>query len=326
MTDYLYDKTGPVDPDVAELEGLLGGHAHGAPLRELPPRRTRSTARRTGAIALAATALAIAIALVLVRRGDDCGGSTGFAFAVDGGPARCAGGVATRGTLPVGAWLETAGGSVADVRVADIGRLTVFGDSRVRLIDTGAAGHRLELARGRVAARVVAPPRLFVVDTPVASAVDLGCAYELAVDSDGRTRLRVTSGAVSLEGRGVVAYAPMDTEVVAVAGRGPGTPVARRAAPALRDAVARFDAGDADTAGVAAIAAAAGPGDTVTLWNLLARTRGDARARIAARLDQLSPRPGDVAAADVIAGDAAAIERWRVDLAPRWMCPECFPR
>jgi hypothetical protein len=323
MTDYLYDKTGfdpEVDSQVAELESLLGGYGHGAPLREPPRRRVRRTAQLAAAVALAAAVVAIAV--VLVRRGgDDCGGGAGFAFAVDGGPARCAGGVATRGTLPVGAWLETAGSAVADVRVADIGRLTVFGDSRVRLVDTGAAGHRLELARGRVAARVVAPPRLFVVDTPVASAVDLGCAYELAVDGDGKTRLRVTSGAVSLEGRGMVAYAPMDTEVVAVAGRGPGTPVALGAAAALRDAVARFDAGDA--AAVVAIAAAAGPGDTVTLWNLLARTRGDARAQIVARLDQLSPRPGDVVAAEVIAGDAAAIERWRVDLAARWLCPGC---
>src|SRR4029079_9286773 len=99
------------------------------------------------------------------------------------------------------------------------GALKVFGDSRVRLVDTGAGGHRMELARGQGAARGVAPPPPVVGDTTGASAVDLGCAYELAVDGDGRTHLRVTSGAVSLEGHGRVAYAPMGTEELATPGR-----------------------------------------------------------------------------------------------------------
>lgn len=325
MTDYLHDKTGD-DRAVAELEGLLSGFAHRAPLRELPPSHRRRRTAIVGSVALAA-ALAALAAIALWRRGGDgdCARpGAGFAFAVDGGAARCAGGLATRGTLPVGAWLEPQGNAVADVRVADIGKLTVFGGSRLRLVGTGTAGHHLELARGRVAARVLAPPRLFVVDTPVATAVDLGCAYELAVDDDGRTHLRVTSGAVSLEGNGVVAYAPMGTEVIAAAGRGPGTPVATGASPALRAAVARFDAGDASA--VATIAEAAATGDTVTLWNLLSRTTGGDRAAVVARLDQLSPRPETVAVEDVLAGDAAAIERWRAALEQRWICPDCFPR
>lgn len=322
MTDPLYDKTGG-DPEIAALEAVLGDYAHRAPLREPPPRRTR---RRTTLIAAVIGALAVAALAVLVvgRRSEpDCrGAGPGFAFAVDGGPARCAGSLAARGTLPVGAWLETAGAATADVQVANIGRLTVFGDSRVRLVGTSATGHRMELARGRIAARVTAPPRLFVVDTPTASAVDLGCAYELTVEPDGRTRLRVTSGAVSLEARGLAAYAPMDTEVLAAPGRGPGTPVARSASAALHDAVARFDAGD--RAAVPAIVASAGPGDTATLWNLLARTAGEDRAAVFARLDALSPLPADISADAVRAGDPDAIAHWRDVLVDRWMCVGCF--
>jgi len=324
MTDPLYDKTGD-DPELAALEAALGDYAHCAPLRELPPRRSR---RRTTVIAAVLGAIAVAALAVLVvgRRGEpDCrAAGTGFAFAVDGGPARCAGSLAAHGTLPVGAWLETAGAATADVQVADIGRLTVFGDSRVRLVGTGATGHRLELARGRIAARVTAPPRLFVVDTPTASAVDLGCAYELTVEPDGRTRLRVTSGAVSLEARGLAAYAPMDTEVLAAPGRGPGTPVARSASAALGDAVARFDAGDRSA--VPTIVASAGPGDTATLWNLLARTAADDRAAVFARLDALSPLPADISADAVRAGDPGALERWREALVDRWMCVGCFQK
>jgi hypothetical protein len=322
MTDSLYDKTGG-DSEIAALEAVLGDYAHRAPLREPPPRRTR---RRTTVITAVIGAIAVAAVAVLVvgRRSEpDCrDAGTGFAFAVDGGPARCAGSLAARGTLPVGAWLETAGAATADVQVANIGRITVFGDSRVRLVDTGTTGHRMELARGRIAARVTAPPRLFVVDTPTASAVDLGCAYELTVEPDGQTRLRVTSGAVSLEARGLAAYAPMDTEVLAAPGRGPGTPVARSASAALRNAVARFDAGD--HAAIPAIVASAGPGDTATLWNLLARTVDDDRTAVFARLDALSPLPAEISADAVRAGDPDAIARWRDALVDRWMCVGCF--
>jgi hypothetical protein len=324
MSDYLYDRSGD-DPEVAELEGLLGAYAHRAPLRDPPlrepPRRRRWLPAMTAGVAVTAAA---AIFVLWPRGGATCqAAGPGFAFAVEGGPARCSGSAASRGTLPVGAWLETSTRAVADVRVADIGKLTVYGDSRVRLVDTGAAGHRLELARGKVSARVTAPPRLFVIDTPVAAAVDLGCAYELVVDADGRTHLRVTLGAVSLEGRGYVAYAPMGTEVLAVPGRGPGTPVATGASERMRAAVTEFDGGDAGA--VRSIVDAAEGRDTATLWNLLSRTTAGDRATVIARLEQLADRPAGVRTDDVQAGDPAAIERWRQALVARWMCPSCFP-
>jgi ferric-dicitrate binding protein FerR (iron transport regulator) len=330
MSDYLFDKTGD-DPAVAELEGLLGVYAHRTPLREPPLREPppREPARRRRWLPAAAAGGVIAAAAVLVvvwRSGgsEECtAAGPGFAFSVEGGPARCGGGVASRGTLRVGAWLETSSSAVAGVRIADIGELTVFPDSRVRLVGTGADGHRMQLARGKLAARVVAPPRLFVVDTPVAAAVDLGCAYELTVDRDGRTLLRVTSGTVSLEGHGLVAYAPMGTEVVASPGRGPGTPVAVGAPDSLRAAVARFDGGDPSA--VRAIVDAAGLSDTITLWNLLSRTSATERATVVARLDELAGRPDSVRADDVRAGDSDAIARWRHALEQRWICLECYP-
>jgi hypothetical protein len=326
MSDYLFDKTGD-DPAVAELEGLLGAYAHRAPLREPPPREPPRRRRWIAAAAAAGGLVAAAAVILVVSRpgGEDCAaGTAGFTFSVAGEPARCGGEVVARGTLPVGAWLETPRRAVAAVRVADIGELTVYGDSRLRLVDTGAGGHRMQLARGRLAARVVAPPRLFIVDTPGATAVDLGCAYELVVDRDGRTLLRVTSGAVSLEGHGLTAYAPMATEVVASPGRGPGTPVAREAPDRLRDAVGRFDGGDPSA--LRAVLDGAGPRDTITLWNLLTRTSAADRGDVVARLDALVGMPDDVRADEVRAGDAAAIERLRVALEERWICPDCFQK
>jgi RNA polymerase sigma factor (sigma-70 family) len=326
MSDYLFDKKGD-DPAVAELEGLLGAYVHRAPLREPPPREPPRRRRWIAAAAAAGGLVAAAAVILLVWRSGDAscaGAGPGFAFSVEGGPARCGGGVASRGTLPVGAWLETSSSAVAGVRVADIGQLTVYGDSRLRLVDTGAGGHRMQLARGKLAARVVAPPRLFVVDTPGATAVDLGCAYELVVDRNGRTRLRVTSGAVSLEGNGLSSYAPMGTEVVASPGRGPGTPVVAEASDDLHAAVARFDGGDPSA--LPAVLRGAGPGDTVTLWNLLTRTSVDERKTVVAQLVAVAGLPDSVRTEDVVAGDAAAIERWRIALEERWICPDCFQK
>jgi hypothetical protein len=155
----------------------------------------------------------------------------------------------------------------------------------------------------------MAPPRLFVIDTPGMSAVDLGCAYELAVDAEGRTHLEVTSGAVSLEGHGLIAYVAAGSEVLAVPDRGPGTPVAVDAAQPVRDAVARFDAGDPTA--LEDLLAVAEPRDTFTLWNLLGRTEGDARSAVYRRLDSIHAHPASVAERDILDGQPAALEAWR---------------
>jgi ferric-dicitrate binding protein FerR (iron transport regulator) len=292
MSDDAFDEIGD-DPELAELRQLLGGYAHTAPLRPLPPRRRRWPAL-TGLAAAAAIACWLAWPdaapppTLTVRAGDACGwDAQGFAFATHGGPATCGDAASVSGVLPIGKWLETSAEVSARVEVADIGNLTVYGGSRVRLLGTGPDEHRLELARGRIAAQVSAPPRLFVVETPGASAVDLGCAYELAVDDDGRTHLAVTAGAVSLEGHGLVAYVAAGSEVVATPGRGPGIPVAIDAVAPMRAAVARFEAGDDSV--LDELLALAEPRDSVTLWNLLGRTHGDAHARVQHRLDALHP-------------------------------------
>lgn len=325
--DYLWDRSGD-DPEVAALEQLLTRFAHEEPLRAPPPRRRKAIAV---GVAVAVTAAA-AVAIVLGRWTDSDRPTPGetaataaesgaapmaeaFPFRVRGGRARLGESLADAGALRVGAWLETAAGAVADIEIADIGALELQPGSRLRLVGTGPDQHRLELARGRLSARVVAPPRLFVVDTPVATAFDLGCAYDMEVDAEGRTHVHVTSGAVSLEGHGRAAWVPRGFAVVAIPGRGPGTPVSGAAAPALRDALARFDAGDG-AAGhrLARILALATERDSATLWNLLLRTDGADRVAVLTRLEQLAPRPASAPREDVLAGRPQAIEEWRRSL------------
>ncbi|HUQ03342.1 MAG TPA: FecR family protein [Kofleriaceae bacterium] len=341
-SDYLWDKTGE-DPEVEGLEKLLGGYAHDAPLREPPaardPRdrtekkRGRRTAIIIGGVLLAAAA-AVIVALLWTRKDEGAGtqlaavddaGVPGFAFEVTGGAAMCNGDPqhpGGAGFLRVGSWLETEPGATANVKVADIGDVKLKPNSRLRLVATGPNEHRLELERGKLSARVTARPRLFVIDTPAAKAVDLGCAYDLEVDEHGVTHVRVTSGSISLEGHDLTSWIPWGFEATADRGRGPGTPVRTDAPSAFKEAIARFDAAGAgggwSMSPLATIVDEAGAADAPTLWNLLARTDGPDRIAVFRRLDEVAIRPEWVLEEDVLSLQPQALESWRESLEGTW--------
>ena len=301
--------------ELAALHEKLSVLAHDAPLRELPARRHR----RWPLVAIGAAVAAAAVVFVWLgahhqATGSGGGsasppcaaGSTGFAFSLAEGSATCGGiSIASSGTLPVGAWLETHANAVANMKVADIGELRVFGDSKLRLVATNSATQHLELARGHVHASVSAPPRLFVVDTPAATAVDLGCQYDLTVDDHGTTHLRVARGAVSLEDKRRVVYVPATFEVSMSPGH-LGTPVSIDSTPVLRAAVAKFDADGS----IEPLVSSAEMSERVTLWNAIPRTTGADRAALVAKLEQLAPLPDPGLHAKVLAGDADAMDIW----------------
>src|SRR5207344_3028121 len=99
----------------------------------------------------------------------------------------------------------------------------------------------LELAHGTLSALIWAPPRLFFVDTPSATAVDLGCAYTLTVDDAGAGLLRVTAGYVALEHEGRETVISRGQMCATRRGAGPGTPFVADAPAPLRRALDRFD-------------------------------------------------------------------------------------
>jgi hypothetical protein len=216
------------------------------------------------------------------------------------------------GRLAIGQWLETDASSRAKLTVGTIGEVSLEPNSRLRLVNATAADHRLELARGTLHALIWAPPRLFFVETPSATAIDLGCAYTLTVDDHGAGTLTVEAGYVSLAYNGLESIVPAGLTCLTRPGFGPGTPFATAAAPALRAALARFDDGD-DTA-VPQIVAAAGEGDGVTLWHLLDRAPPAARGRIYDKLAQLHPPPAGVTRPGILAGDPAMRDRWATEV------------
>lgn len=309
--DYLFDRSGH-DDEIADLEAKLGAYAHREPLRQRPSRA------KPIAIACAAVAMAAAVVLLLVRRPDvePCQATTGMAFTTTQGTARCGGQTAKAGMLPAGTWLETSDGAVATMQVATIGNLTMYGNTKLRVIETSERQHRLELATGKISARVDAPPRLFVVETPAATAVDLGCAYVLVVDDQGTTHLVVTSGAVSLEGKQGARWVLHGMEVSAVRGGVLGTPIASATSKEVRSAVAQFDAGDQGA--VRRIVEHATAIDMITLWHLISQVPASEREAVVKKLGEYVPLPFDHDEAAMVAGTPAALDEWREDVEWEW--------
>ena len=326
MSDYLWDPSAPADPEVVRLERALGGLRHRAPLPVPPPRRRRRWPIAAGAAALAAAA---AIALWASRPDPDpapCREAPGaFRFEAVAGVPTCGGAEARAGWLPAGTWLETGAGEKARVDVADIGAIELAEGSRLALVATGPDEHRLELAEGALHAKVTAPPRLFVIETPTATAIDLGCEYDLVIGPDGSGELTVTDGQVELAGAGRLSLVPMGATARTRPGTGPGLPWSTGSASAeLRAAIDRFDGGDAAAAD--AILAAARPRDTITLYNLLFRVAtGADRLRVLARIDELAGVPEMVLSEDIEAGSYEAAEQLRDHLWAFWIMPSLLP-
>src|SRR5262245_21591685 len=105
--DYLWNRSGPPDPDVEKLERLLEPLAHDAPLDELRARRAlRWPWFVLGAAVAAAAAIVVYIALPR-SSANACRGGSGFAFAGIGGDVTCGGAQLANGVLPVGGLLDT---------------------------------------------------------------------------------------------------------------------------------------------------------------------------------------------------------------------------
>jgi hypothetical protein len=224
--------------------------------------------------------------------------------------------------IKVGDWLQTDASSRARITVGNIGVVDVEPNTRVRLVAASPTEHRLTLARGEISATVTAPPRLFLVDTPASTAVDLGCAYKIKTDESGDGVLRVTSGWVSLEWKGRESLVPAGANCRTRSGTGPGTPYFADAPEALQQALAAFDFGSGGPnvldPVLNTILNKARARDTLTLWHLLSRVDPAERARVFSRMVELVPLPASVARDKALQLDPATLKSWREELAWKW--------
>ena len=323
--DYLWDRSGPADPDVARLEQVLGR------LRREPPMPDWNHALRhsqdepaapTSVRRFSLAYLAAAAALVLA-----CGASLWFArgtastaepswavVRVTGQPVVGREQIVEAGRLPVGAWLQTDPASRASVAIADIGRLDVDPGTRLQLLGTRDRNHRVALERGTVHALIWAPPGEFVVETQASTAIDLGCAYTLTVAPGGNGMIEVSMGWVGFEHGGREAFIPAGARCATRPGVGPGTPYYADIAEPVREAIDRLDFAALDPAArrraLGAILEDARPKDAMTLWHLLARVPAEDRDPIFDRLARLVPPPSTVTRDGIRAGNRAMRDAW----------------
>lgn len=225
-----------------------------------------------------------------------------------GGPRRMA----------TGEWVETGGGAKAQIIVGRLGTVDVAPDTRVQLGHLRDSEYRLALAHGTISATINAPPRLFIVDTPASTVVDLGCAYTVTVGTDGAGELRMTSGWAALEFKGRESLVPAGAICRTRPGAGPGTPYFEDAPAALKRAVDDFDAGKDEGTALDVVLNESRIRDTLTLWHLLSRVDGADRVRVYDRITAVVPPPAPVSRDQILALDADALRKWREELAWKW--------
>lgn len=300
----------------AELEqGLSPPHdLWPAIAAQLPSTLSRRKTAHWLAPLAAAAGIALLFAALSWKRPSTDPSAAWTVAAVSGTPRAAATPFEGETQLRLGQWLETDATARARLAVGRIGEVEIEPNSRVRLVAATATDHRLELSRGTLRALIWAPPRLFFVETPSATAVDLGCAYTLTVDDDGGGTLAVTAGYVALEHAGRESIIPAGATCLTRRAAGPGTPFANDAAPELRRALERFDFAGNTRDALPAVLAHARAADAVTLWHLLARTSADERAQVYDLLAQHHPPPSPVTREAILRGDKSSLAAWAADL------------
>lgn len=324
--DYLWDGSGEPDPEIQKLETALGRLRHNRPAPPFPeleamrPQPARPRFWQTHwfprfAVA-AAVLVAAAIGFILLYPGSVAKSEAGWTVTrVSGEPrvgSHALGEKSGTGKLGLGQILETDGQSQASIRVEDVGEIVVDPDTRLRLNASGVK--RLALERGTIHASIWAPAGEFVIDTPSAVAVDLGCAYTLHVDDAGNGLLHTTLGWVGFKLADHESFIPAGTACPTRRNTGPGVPYFEDAAEDLRAALSRFDSEtstpEEKKEALAIVLAQARKRDALTLWHLLSRVPEPDRGQVYDRLARFVPAAAGVTREGVLRLDQNMLDLW----------------
>lgn len=303
--DYLWDRSGEPDPEIVHLESLLGRFAAHPRNLALP--------RRFGALKIAAVAAMLVVALGVALFALRFWWRPGEAWPVvnvSGAPTINGSVISSNARLGVDDVLRTDEHSRATVEIARVGELSIEPNSTVSLMQTRGGRHRIRLDRGKVSARVWAPPFTFSVRTPAGLATDIGCAFDLQYDGTAG-EVRVTSGWVDFDGENRSSLIPAGA-VAELEGDNPGTPYYLDATPAFREALRAYDHGD--RIALARVIAEARARDAMTLLHLLERASYSERPALFDGLARLAPPPARVTRDGVLDGDKEMLGQWRKSL------------
>jgi hypothetical protein len=327
--DYLWDGSGEPDPEIQKLESKLAELRYQLPAPEFLAyvRPTEHSRPWFGPLWMSwagagVFAMGLIVAVVFFQPGRRVRVvPTGWDVTTVSGSPLIAGkplAAAQSRDLGLGQLLETDNDSRATIAIADTGAIEVEPGARVRLLESASGRKRLKLERGTIHATIWAPPGEFIVDTPAAVAVDLGCVYTLQVDESGDGTLRTAVGWVGFRLGDRESFVPAGAACHTRRRSGPGTPYFEDAPQGFRSAVAKLDRADATSAERAAalevVLAQARQRDAFTLWHLLGRVPSVDRGRVFDRLTHFVPAPAGVTCEGILRLDPGMLDRWWTQL------------
>ncbi len=283
--DYLWDGSGEADEETRRLEALLGSYRSTRPAPNFAA--VMATQRRVKSVWLLlpiAALIVIGIALPQIIALRTSGWRQGMRV------------------LKAGDVVRTGATSRARLESRSIGVVDVGADTTLRIVETRKGRHRLALEAGTIHARTTSPPGVFVVETPRANAIDLGCEYFLTVAKDGSGSLRVTAGWVELQRGFTQSLVPAGASATFDAEGTLAPPVFDDAPPELKAALRRHD--------IAHVVALARRRDALTLLNLFSRVSPEERLLVYDRLSQLVPPPPSI--------PRSALEQWSPGVTDAW--------
>src|SRR5450432_1220834 len=193
--EYLWDGTGDPDPEIQRLEGLLAQYRD---------RGARNRFRGYWPLLAIAASVLIAALFAMHRPASE------WELAMNGGQAR---------TVTEGQTVETSATGTATLDASSIGEVKLESNSRLKVEHSHMA-----LNRGTMHAFIWAPPAKFVVETPSATTIDLGCSYTLQVADDGSGLLTVDHGWVAFQTGALESFIPAGAACRTRPRTGPGVP------------------------------------------------------------------------------------------------------
>ena len=320
--DYLWDKSGAPDPEIVKLESQLEAFRQSCPAPIFPAiapgrRWTFFPVQLVPRIVTATAVLVLGVAAFLVLGKPTTSTAAGWDISnVAGTPRIGAAVVSAQNTVRfgVGQLLETDSHSRISLHHWTTGWIEVEPGTRLRLLTMAENLKRIALERGTIHAYIWATPGQFVVDTPSALTVDLGCAYTLHVDDSGAGLVRTSRGWVGFKFNGREAFIPAGAADATRPKVGPGTPYFEDATPEFRSALAKFDFEDTTpqtrAANLATVIRESRKDDALTLWHLLSRVDEAPRGLVYDRLRGLAPPPAGVTREGILRLEQPMLDAW----------------